>query len=178
MLMTHDCTNAVLETFLPYDVEFTYAAALHLTLANTVFQSGGNGETYSQNAHSILDDIISGGNKVAEARKGELVRIEDLCKELNHRVQEEGLQVFSLSNRADTETSWVDSGDTERQRAVSTAGTIALPQWPTTDIPQFPAETSMLAHVDTLEDVGISSYEFLSIVSQLDNPVLSYGAMV
>lgn len=165
-----------LEIFLPSDLEFTYAAALHLTMANTLFPCGRDDQTCSQAAHSVLDEMISTGNKVAEARKGELIRIEGLFQKLADRVEQEGLQVLSLSNRGVSEVGRVNNGsqgELEGQGPVTETETDS--QSSTRDTSHLFAEESVPASVDVLDQFGISPYEFISIANQIDHPEVSYG---
>ncbi|RAQ42956.1 hypothetical protein AFGD_010840 [Aspergillus flavus] len=164
--------NGHLETFLPFDLEFTYAAALHLTMANTLYPPGTNDDTYSKSAHSILDEMIMCGNKVAEVRKDELRCIEGLFQEFAKRVQQEGLQVLTLSGRGLAEAG-PDENPSQECRG----------QTPATEPPTFTESSaqspsinqSLTASVDPLDNViGISSYEFLSIVDQIGGSEMPY----
>ncbi|GAB1196694.1 hypothetical protein APSETT444_005969 [Aspergillus pseudonomiae] len=164
--------NGHLETFLPFDLEFTYAAALHLTMANTLYPPGTNDDTYSKSAHSILDEMILCGNKVAEVRKDELRCIEGLFQEFAKRVQQEGLQVLTLSGRG-----LVEAGPDENPSQECRG------QTPATEPPTFTESSaqspsvnqSLTASVDPLDNViGISSYEFLSIVDQIGGSEMPY----
>jgi proline utilization trans-activator len=67
--------DTILDVFLPFDLEFIYAAALHLIMSSTLFPSSDAEEqrVAQAQAHTCLDNIISKGNKVAEVRKAELV---------------------------------------------------------------------------------------------------------
>ncbi|KAL4894954.1 fungal-specific transcription factor domain-containing protein [Aspergillus ambiguus] len=175
--------NCHLEIFLPFELEFTYAAALHLTMANALFPPVADDQTYSKTAHWILDEMIRGGNKVAEARKAELRCIEGLFEEFAQRVQQGGLRVLTLSGpgNADVETVAV----VENQNGES----LAQPQPPVaqprvsaqlslrgSQSPSADADTSV--NIDSLDDVtGISSYEFLSIVNQIGNPEALYNVL-
>ncbi|KZF24974.1 Zn(II)2Cys6 transcription factor [Xylona heveae TC161] len=83
--------DSLLEGFLPFDLEFTYGSAVHLIMANTLFPNMIDGQnTYSQDAHSILDEIICKGNRVAEVRKQELIYLEGLFQQLATRVDRRG----------------------------------------------------------------------------------------
>ncbi|KAJ6002597.1 hypothetical protein N7451_005144, partial [Penicillium sp. IBT 35674x] len=89
--------NGLLETFLPFDHEMTYAATLHLIMANALFPSSMHDRSYSKQAHGILDELIICGNRVARARKQELSRIEGLLQEFARRVEQAGLRLLTLS---------------------------------------------------------------------------------
>ncbi|KAF5856487.1 hypothetical protein ETB97_007289 [Aspergillus alliaceus] len=88
----------LLEMFLPYDLEFTYAAALHLAMANALFPQILHGQVYSKEAHSILEEMIENGNKIAEVRQTELAQLEGLFEELAAREKSQGLQPLTLSS--------------------------------------------------------------------------------
>ncbi|KAJ5267540.1 hypothetical protein N7478_010348 [Penicillium angulare] len=57
------------DAFLLYALEFTYAAAIHEAMANALFPQVDHGQSLSRQAHTILDVMISNGNRIAEARK-------------------------------------------------------------------------------------------------------------
>ncbi|KAL4883600.1 fungal-specific transcription factor domain-containing protein [Aspergillus karnatakaensis] len=94
--------NGLLETFLPFDLQLTYASALHLTMAHALFPSPDNTTRaiYSQKAHSILSELILCGNRVAEARQRELTRIEGLFQQFSRQVEQRGLRHLTLSETA------------------------------------------------------------------------------
>ena len=165
------------ETFLPFDLEFAYAAALHLTMANSLFPSTADDQMYSQIAHSILDEMIFNGNKVAEARKVELIRIESLFRDLAKRVQQEGLQVLTLSGPEAGEVGLVYNSHGEHQGQESVTGPEAGSHSTEGGIPQCFQEPSVPANVDALGHVGISSCEFLSILEEIDHPGIPYDVL-
>lgn len=73
------------EVFLPFDLEYAYGAAIHLTIANAVFPSaaGVDVPTHNLEAHAILDVMVRKGKAVAEVRKAELVHLEFLFSEFS-----------------------------------------------------------------------------------------------
>ncbi|OJI96044.1 hypothetical protein ASPVEDRAFT_35372 [Aspergillus versicolor CBS 583.65] len=92
--------NSLLEVFLPFEMEVTYGAALHLMIANTLFPHSTDstpGYSWSHEAHSILDEMVSKGNMLAAARKTELSHLESLFKELAARIERAGLQALTLA---------------------------------------------------------------------------------
>lgn len=186
----------------------TYAAALYLTLSNTLFfpSSTDTESTYSHAAHAILDELVLSGNRVAAARKRELSRIEALFEEFARRVRREGLRLLTLSDQGLTDATQLNlnvSADSHLPGMASEVGVVSP------DILRVPSlgatgstSTSTLFHgngngngnvgpgpVDTvdpaaapasvefLESIGISSYEFLSIVEQINHPEISYGEL-
>lgn len=168
----------MIETFLPFDLELAYAAALHLTMANTLFPTSTEDENYSQTAHSVLDEMISCGNKVAEARKGELRRIENLFQQLAARVEQEGLRVLTLSERVNPGTEPVHILDQQYPKIPET-GAMTDPgvcsPMTARNHPLFLAEPPTPTHADSLSMIGVSATEILSIVDQIDHPEFHYG---
>lgn len=145
-------------------------------MAYTLFPSGTDDQTYSQTAHSILDQMILCGNRVAEARKEELCRIEGLFQVLSKRVEQEGLRTLTLSDRANAEIEPAQTAEELRGQTPVTEPGI-LPQSAVRDARLSSTEPLIPPPVDSLDIIGISSYEFLSIVDQLDNPEISYGVL-
>lgn len=165
-------TDLVPELFLLYDLEFAYAAALHLAMANAVFPQVIDGQVHSQEAHWILDEMISNGNRIAEVRKAELVYLESLFRELAAQVETRGLQPLLLST---PDEPGARQSDEERQGILpADANMMAFsmdqyPQSPPSADPQMPSEF--------LDNIGISSAEFLSIVEEIGNPDGSYSLL-
>lgn len=159
-------------------------------MTRTLFPRVVDGEWCSQAAHGILDEMIRKGNKIAEVRKRELMHLEKLFQELAARIEQQNLQTLSLSRSPDdlviingseqqfNTVSWDQQQQQQQQtedgRGFSTdistdSGTIDLsivnPDAQPPDLnPALPQEASDL---DFLDNIGISSYEFLSIVDQI-----------
>ncbi|OOQ91732.1 Zn(II)2Cys6 transcription factor [Penicillium brasilianum] len=169
--------NGLLETFLPFDLELTYAAALHLTMANALFPPNTDNQSYGHVAHSILDEMVLSGNRVAEARKRELIRIEGLFKELARRVEQEGLRILTLADQGLTDLAPlnVPSQSQSGERPVAEPA-IAFQSSVQENRPSS-AGSFTPANVEFLDSIGISSNEFLSIVDQIHNPGMPYGAL-
>lgn len=163
------------ETFLPFDIDMTYAAGIHLTMAKSLFPSTFNDQSYSQDTHAIFDELILCGNRVADARKRELSHLEELFKAFVNQVESEGLRCLSLS-------------ETTAPRIVATTGADCSSN-PTEVLSQnsepasgslFQAGQPTLAdpcadNADFLKGIGISSHEFLSIVERIDHTGVSHG---
>lgn len=151
-------------------------------MANTLFPSSTSDHLPSQTAHAILDEMILCGNRVAEARKAELTRIEGLFLELSKRVEQEGLRVLTLSGREAVEAVSAPhpnpQPDEESERSgeasLAEAGLVSTSGVGVGGARGLSAEGSEQGGFDSLDLIGISSYEFLSIVDQIDNPV-PYG---
>lgn len=172
--------NGCLEVFLPYDLEFAYAAAIHLAMANALFPQEVDGPAHIQEAHSIIDGLVYNGNKVAEVRKAELVHLQSLFEELAARVHSQGLQPLTLCTPHDMAArSGNNTSDGDSQNRVD------QPDGEPAFDPGF-MSLSMLGYsesshsadmqmpgVEFLDNIGISSAEFLSIVEQIGNPDFS-----
>lgn len=159
-------------------------------MTRTLFPRVVDGEWCSQAAHGILDEMIRKGNRIAEVRKGELTHLEKLFQELAVRIEQQNLQTLSLSRSPDdlvvindseqqfNTVTW-EQQQQQQQPAENGKGfpadittdpetidlSIVNPDAQQPDLnPAFPQETSDL---DFLDNIGISSYEFLSIVDQI-----------
>ncbi|RAH44558.1 Zn(II)2Cys6 transcription factor [Aspergillus brunneoviolaceus CBS 621.78] len=158
-------TDSLLEVFLLYDLEFTYDAAIHLALAGTLFpelfdtpptpDSPSPSPNPSHQAHSILDAMIHHGNRIALARKEGLMHLERLLDEV-------AVSVAGRGRRPDrpgrpSSSSWHTHTPASLQVP---AGELGGPSFMAVEDPQ-------LANVEFLEQIGISSAEFLSIVAQI-----------
>ena len=158
-----------LDAFLPYDVEFTFGAALNLTMVKTVFPDVVDYHTCHEMAHQTLDDLVCRGNRVACARRAELFHLEDICHELILRDQQQelpALQLLGIEPHV-VNAGREQSGDHE-------------PTFSAEDELHFLAHGSgasqtidIVSHVQPTSDmelldyVGISSEEFHSIVQQI-----------
>lgn len=190
---------SILETFLPFEMEVTYGAALHLMMANTLFPHATDGQWFSEQAHSVFDEMIFKGNKLAAARKTELTHLEGLFQELAVRIERYGLQTLALTTPQNTEDG-IEMAHLPTQQLQEPAADPTLHEHPQPDLHlhpgpaavhshqhadadahvlQDPAPSSTLPHlangVELLDEIGISSYEFLSIIEQIgktDNSVL------
>lgn len=149
-------------------------------MAHTLFPPDAEDQKYSQVGHSILDEFISSGNRVAEIRKAELNRLEGLFQELAARVEQEGLQTLTLAGPAEAEMGLVNGRFEDRQGQLSAEEPEMTSRSPSAagNVRSLPsAELQMPSNVDSLDNIGISSYEFLSIVDQIGNPDLSHGLL-
>lgn len=159
-------------------MEVTYGAALHLMMANTLFPhttEGPDGQGYSEQAHSVFDEMVFKGNRLAAARKTELTHLEGLFQELAVRIERHGLQTLALTTPQTTEDgteiphllaqhlqeSAVEPGVYEHPHAHPHAH--ALHEDPVSS----PSLPQLANSVELLDEIGISSYEFLSIIEQI-----------
>ncbi|CAG8060872.1 unnamed protein product [Penicillium salamii] len=175
-------SDSLLEVFLLYNLEFTYAAAIHLAMANALFPEALNGQASVNEAHAILDQMIANGNKIAMVRKDELAYVENLFLEVAARAESNGLQPLSLSTAVDEESgpahnirSAIEGEKIMNQKSVDEllSGDLLHPEYPpspcTADFP--------MPSTELLDDIGISSAEFLAIVDQIGNPENSYSVL-
>lgn len=141
-------------------------------MANTLFPSVGDGQISSQEAHSLLDIMISKGNKIAGVRKAELAHLETLFMELALRIETQGLQPLTLAMPKPMEIP-----GQEPHGSISVTDTDAIGLSMTGD-PRTPAPAPMLSHVEFLDSIGISSDDFFTIVDQIANQdTLSYSLL-
>ncbi|KAH6658848.1 Zn(II)2Cys6 transcription factor [Plectosphaerella plurivora] len=88
--------DTLLASFLPFDLEFTYGAALHLTMARALFPGPEEDATEMKLAKTILKEMISKGSDLAEARKKDLIRLEQLCADFTQKSEQQGMQALIL----------------------------------------------------------------------------------
>ncbi|OGM47217.1 Zn(II)2Cys6 transcription factor [Aspergillus bombycis] len=160
--------DSLLEVFLPFDLEFTFGAAIHLAMANILFPHSVEGQTYNEEVHAILDEMIYKGNRLAAVRKGELAHLEALFKDLATRIEQRGLQTLTLSSPTENEPPI--SCDEEYQVGEPMLQTepidLSLVGDPSASPDVLPHTTS---DIEFLDNIGISSYEFFTIVNQIGN---------
>lgn len=167
-----------IETFLPFDLEFTFSAALHLTIACTLFQFENTEQHHTETAHRIFEHLVSGGNRVAEVRKTELIHIQFLFQEFSNRIEPQGVQSLDLFGRIEDQASPGRGFDCEEQSEFLGESSMAL-EWPTTPEENMGSASltrELLAPGQySLEAIGISSNEFLNIVDQISTQDLTHG---
>ncbi|KAM0508977.1 hypothetical protein ACHAPB_001861 [Verticillium nonalfalfae] len=178
LLVLVESNPGVAEVFLVFDLEFVYSAAIHLTMADALFPSvAEDARGHSQAAHSIMDDMMAKGNKVAATRKEDLTQLEDLCRELAARTDARGLQMLtltlpglddsiagSLSSAGSTlEAVAGVEEDVGLQRGL---GDSAMAEETPMLWASLPAATTNLEFMDT---IGISSEEVFSILDEIGN---------
>lgn len=143
-------TNRTAESFLPFDLEFTYGAAIHLTMASALVPALVGQRSSNQQAHLILDEIISKGNRVAEIRKADLTRLETLFEGLKERYA-------NAANHISTALVPETSGDAHGQ------------DHRPSDDTQIPFITGDInVSEDELPELGLTSYDIAAIVDQID----------
>lgn len=135
------------EVFLPYDLEFTFGAALHLNMATALFPGVADDQNSRLQVHQLLDNMIARGNRLASVRKQELVYLEAQCQELVAQVQQQGLQTLSLAATDETDSELARKADEELLETMQGG-----------------------SDLEFLDNIGISSEEFMSIVQQIGDP--------
>ncbi|KAM0417420.1 hypothetical protein ACHAPT_012569 [Fusarium lateritium] len=161
---------SLLEVFLPYDLEFTFGAALHLNMATALFPGVADDQGCRQLGHQILDNMISRGNRVAAVRKQELVYLEVQCQELVAQVQQQGLQTLSLAIPDETASELARKADEEQHRLLSAETDPALSMGPDSINSLHCVHPHLTSNMEFLDNIGISSEDFLSIVQQIGDP--------
>lgn len=149
--------------FLPFDLEFTYGAALHLIMASTLFPGVADDQCYAQHAHKFLDEMIHKGNRVAEVRKAELVHLETLCQELAAHSERRGLQTLTLEAQDEPESI---SSSMDPQSSVPIQNLEEVPM-AITEESQGGIPALNPGNLEFLDNIGISSGDFFSIVDQM-----------
>lgn len=145
-------------------MEVTYGAALHLIMANTLFPHSTEGQGYGEAAHTVLDEMIYNGNKLATARKTELMHLEGLFRELAIRIEQFGLKELFLTTPVTTDDDTRSMPSHPGHFEQPAEGRQALD---IQGVHDYPSPAGLGPGVELLDDIGISSYEFLSIIEQL-----------
>lgn len=170
--MLLDCKTLMLlaEIFLPFDLEFTFGAAVYLTMAKSLFRHTDDVESCSEQTHAILKIMISRGNKIAQLRQAEFIHIESLFSELVRRTEKNGLETLTLVTPDATDCAakrgLFDNYFEQSSHGGSEVADSSLQNMLGDLEPVSQAQSEMSAN-ELLSDVGISSYEFLSIVEQM-----------
>ncbi|KAL4940913.1 hypothetical protein BDV06DRAFT_230066 [Aspergillus oleicola] len=190
--------NSLLGIFLPFEMEVTYGAALHLMIASTLFPHSTD--------ESRTSEMVSKGNMLAAARKTELSHLESLFRELAAKIKRSGMQALTLttpdstsygsSHRHDNHHGLGSEPEIGAQDSVSrgahahqdqpldphipsdvtTAATTIDPlsgsgmenqAYGPLYTPSSPSLPHLANSAELLIELGISSYEFLSIIDQI-----------
>lgn len=142
-------------------------------MANALFPRLAEGQDSTEGAYELLDEMINKGNKVAEARRNELLNLKRLFTELSTRIEERGLRTLTLPDM-----NFVDlhHGDAQFPATPFTGSEAMSSSLAVTHAP-LDADQQVPCNTDFLDNIGISSYEFLSIVDQMGHSDLSYGML-
>ncbi|RYP72060.1 hypothetical protein DL769_004547 [Monosporascus sp. CRB-8-3] len=157
------------DSILVFDLEFAYGAALHLIMTNALFP-GTDEHGYVQQTLALLDEMISKGNKVAEVRRAELVRLQGLCQELAIQSEQRGLETLNLAVPEGPEivSDNAAGGGPQQAPPVPVARTVAMTPEDSLHSPSA-VDPNTGSNNEFLDNLGISSYEFFSLVNQLEN---------
>lgn len=150
--------------FLPFDLEFTYGAAVYLMMARTLFPHETEGQIDSPDAQSILDEMIYKGNRLATVRKADLNHLQILFRELASRIERRGLQTLTLSSPNQPQASQGPESRYSEAPPTTHAVSVSVGGDPSSELP--PMQTDL----EFMENIGISSHEFHSIISQISHP--------
>ncbi|RAK89325.1 Zn(II)2Cys6 transcription factor [Aspergillus costaricaensis CBS 115574] len=162
-----------LDVFLPFDMEFTYGAAMHIAMAKAVFPNvtEGENENCMNDIHLILDQMIQRGNKLAAARKSELAQLEKLFQEVADRIERRGLETLTLPTSSaavpppsELGSEFMMAGRVDRPQD---SADLAACSVPLNSVPGSPSVLAQASSLGFLDSIGISSYEFFSLVNQI-----------
>ncbi|CAI7582224.1 unnamed protein product [Penicillium bialowiezense] len=161
--------DSLLEVFLPFEMEVTYGAALHLIMAATLFPHSTAGYEYSEQAHSVFDEMIFKGNKLATARKTELSHLEELFRDLGMRIESHGLQTLTLTTPEHVQSSedMINTLPVHAEPPSEGFKNHGSDTRASEDPGYLPSSPHMPNNAELLDGMGISSYEFLSIIEQI-----------
>ncbi|KAL9086681.1 MAG: hypothetical protein Q9165_007000 [Trypethelium subeluteriae] len=180
--------DSMLEAFLPFDLEFLYAAAIHLLMARAIFPDMADSQIHDQlDANLIFDQMICKGNRVAQARKAELNYLETAFREFTIRSKEQDFQTLRWAD-ARMEPPRIETESTSSQRQQHDQAQQERRQYDdgqdrvggnVTFLPDISEPLSMgpptfrdhlqpLENAELLDSIGISSDDFLSIAAQMD----------
>lgn len=109
--------------------------------------------------HQLLDNMIARGNRLANVRKQELVYLEAQCQELVTQVQQQGLQTLSLAVADETASEIARKADEEQQQRLLAA-----------EMEMQCGGAGGTSDLEFLDNIGISSEEFMAIVQQIGDP--------
>lgn len=145
-------------------------------MADALFASAPKEKSSVHLAHAALDEMIMKGNRVAEVRKSELVRLEGLCHELAKKSDQQGLQTLSLLGTRGTDAMGSDfmtdnlTGTTNPVPATLGPGFATVTPITTDDsIAASTNDLSNMSRPEVFGDVGISPGEFFSIVDHMES---------
>lgn len=91
------------EVFLPFDLESLSISTVNLLVAPSLDpQLSENGVSWSQQAHSIFDEMTGDGNQVAVYRKAELQRISDMLATIHEGHQRSDINPMATCRSDDS----------------------------------------------------------------------------
>lgn len=159
----------MVEVFLPFDMEFTYGASMHVIMAGALFPNVTESQDYIKDAYAILDQMIQRGNRLAAARKSELVQLEKLFQELALRIERRGLETLILPGPSHSDPGADHLLRFDGNDDATLPGTDPIPLSVAGD-PASPSVLAQAPNLDFLDSIGISSYDFFTLVDQIGHP--------
>lgn len=142
-------------------------------MATALFPDVADDQGCRQLGHQILDSMISRGNRVAAVRKQELVYLEVQCQELIAQVQQHGLQTLYLAVPDEMGSEPARKADEEQQQRLLSAemdASAALSMAADSIDPIHCVHPHLTSNMEFLDNIGISSEDFLTIVQQIGDP--------
>lgn len=133
-----------------------------MAMAGTLFPEEADRDMYSKLAHQSLDEMISKGNRVAEERKGELVLLESLCRELSLQSEQQGLQILTLAPNSLSEPGILQGNSSELGVGEDTRNATAVADVEGASLAALETDEQILAEffpmtnaLEFLDDMGI-----------------------
>lgn len=137
-----------------------------------------DGQSCGDKAHFTLDEMICKGNKIAEMRKAELSHFTSLLLELAKRAEWHGFHPLTLSSPEAPGTRLASEPRVERREENSVADHAPItPLTPRHAQDACFVDPPLPNDIDFLNDIGISSFEFYSIVDQIANADMAYSIL-
>lgn len=141
-------------------------------MACTLFPAEAHNRQYLDQAHAILDQMISRGNRIARARKNELNYLDKLCDEFVNQTDQRGFQTLILAqDNLHPAQRPAARAQADEAYPCATASVDGVGEFPVTDPALYGAPTTSheeaLEAFDLLVDIGISSGDVFDIVDQI-----------
>jgi proline utilization trans-activator len=90
--------ETLLQMFLPFDLEYTFGATLHLAMANILFPDlEQENQACFDNMQGLMNRMVRRGNKLALVRKQELSHLDILLSELSKRTSQRGFTTWTIN---------------------------------------------------------------------------------
>jgi hypothetical protein len=84
--------------FLPFDLEYTFGATLHLAMANILFPDlEQENQACFDKMQGLMNRMVRRGNKLALVRKQELSHLDILLSELSKRTSQRGFTTWTIN---------------------------------------------------------------------------------
>ena len=141
-------------------------------MACTLFPAEAHHRQYLDQAHTILDQMIGRGNRIARARKNELNCLDKLCDEFVNQTDQRGFQTLILAqDNLHLAQRLAARDQADETHPGATASVDSVGEFPVTDPALYVAPTTTheeaVEAFDLLVDIGISSGDVFDIVDQM-----------